>query len=595
MLPLMRSKNQSNIYSITSFGGYNPGYSRKLNELKDSCNMSSASYPALAAAKMPALERSLQGTAISAGFFDKLYTLEYTGEESGKIFLCTENSQTEISSFNSKEELEAKRKLAFMKDEILIIPDNMIYYTNTATVKAGCASEGTTRQKSQEKFEKESLTDDTLPMKYNTWYSAELTGSSIVSMSATYKVSSKSYTFYDLGLSDAFEIGDVVTLKMNVKPIDATQDSVYRAYVKKMAEGITVQIKDLVKTSHSTPSGTVTEYTELHFDDNAIDMGGYNDVCVLSITVEKGIPNFVDVCALENRMWGVSKDKIYASKLGDSSEWNDFTVDNYGTLPSSSFATEVESDGAFTGITTYNGSILAFKEDCIHKIYGNEPAEYTVSRIDCPGVSENCKETTAVINGVLYYMGREGAYAFSGSLPRLISTDIITPGFDSARASGDNRYYYIECEYSDGKKTYVYDTEYKLWHKTEGISDLVSFVKAPEGMYLVSQNKIFKAQSLAPDTWSFAFSFGTKEFSSKHICAFGIRYYLGEGGEFTVKLINRVSTYTIAASDTPADNGIITMNIPVSCAKDASLIFEGKGDFALTSLDVRYKETGIND
>ena len=138
MLPIMRSKNQTNLYCISSFGGYNPGYSRKVNELKDCMNTSSENYPALCSLKKPASVRSLWGNALTAGYFDGLYTLEYLGEESGTIKLCTENLQTEILSYTERSQLEHERKLIFMKDEILIIPDNMIYYTNTAKVKAGC-------------------------------------------------------------------------------------------------------------------------------------------------------------------------------------------------------------------------------------------------------------------------------------------------------------------------------------------------------------------------------------------------------------------------------------------------------------------------
>ena len=595
MFPIMRSKNQTNLYSISSFGGYNPGYSRKVNELKDCMNTSSENYPALCSLKKPASVRSVWGNALTAGYFDELYTLEYLGEESGTIKLCTENLQTEILSYTERSQLEHERKLIFMKDEILIIPDNMIYYTNTAKVKAGCAIESISHSAAEEKYKKESLTDGNLPMTYNTWYSAYITGNSIVSMSASYRISSTSYMFYDFSISDAFEIGDIVTVKMNVKPINATQDAAYRAYTKKMAEGITLQIKDMVKTTHNTPSGMVTEYTELHFDDNSIDMGGYKDVYVYSMSVEKGIPNFVDVCTQENRMWGVTKDEIHASKLGDSSEWNDFSVDSYGTLPASSFTTEVESDGEFTAITSFNGNIIAFKEDCIHKVYGSEPAEFSVSRIDCPGVYKGARDSICTINGILYYIGRNGAYAISGSLPRLISNNIIAPGFTKARANGDNRFYYIECEYPEGKKTYIYDTEFKLWHMSKNTYDTVCFVKVPDGMYVVSQKEILKALSLPCDKWSFTFSFGTKEFSSKHICAFGIRYYLGENSQLSVKLQNRHNTYNLATTTKSTNNGIITLNIPVSCDRDASLIFEGKGEFSLTSLDIRYKETGIND
>ena len=49
--------------------------------------------------------------SLTAGYFDELYTLEYLGEESGTIKLCTENLQTEILSYTERSQLEHERKL----------------------------------------------------------------------------------------------------------------------------------------------------------------------------------------------------------------------------------------------------------------------------------------------------------------------------------------------------------------------------------------------------------------------------------------------------------------------------------------------------
>jgi len=592
MLPFMRSKNQTQVYNITAFGGLNSSYSQRINEISKGLNTSSELYPALSSSGLPKVEKNFSHKCIGGGFYNKLYTLNE--KDDGALYVCTEDSETNISEYSVKEASSPeKRTIGFMNDELLIIPDNVIYYTNEKTAKAGNVSANFTSTKAQAKFEAQSLSSNKMPMPYNIWYSAELTSNSIVSMSGGYKLSSTSYTYYHMGLPLSLEIGDVITLYMSVKPIDVTHDDMYDLYLKKMSNGISLKIKDLVKTSHDTPSGRITEYTEIIFEDNAMDMGGYSEVLVMGLTVKKEIPEFVDICSFENRMWGVTKDKIHASKLGDSSEWNDYSQDSYGTLPSSCFSTEVETDGDFIAVTSYNGNVIAFKEDCIHKIYGNEPDEFTVTKLDCPGVSKGSKETLVTVNGVLYYMGKNGVYAYGGSMPKLISSNVIKPGSVAAYAGGDERYYYIDIENEGIHKLYVYDTIHGIWHAIRSAEDIVSFVTMPEGEHIITSSSLLKMNSLSPDNWSFEFNIGTKEFSSKHICSVSARYSLEEGGSFAVYLINRHSTYRLAYKDAPAENKPLIVRIPVSCDRDAKLVFEGSGSFVLSSLDIQYRETGI--
>lgn len=595
MLPFMRSKNKTSAYDITAFAGVNPSYSRKMNELAHAVNMSSRDYPALSSARGIGISAQSELAACGCGYYDKLYTIRHDAADSGKVYICTDNRTTEIGSFTAEEGTVSHRTMAFMKDEILIIPDNVIYHTNTAVAEQGCVKETTTEDSAIAKFQSESKTTDEPPSPYNIWYSAYITGNSIVSMTGNYRPSSTSYKFYHFSVSDSFAVGDVITLKMNVKPIDASQDSAYRAYRQKMADGISLKIKELVTTTHSTPAGTKMEYTSIIFDDNAVDMGGYDEVFVFDVTVEKGIPNFVDICSLENRMWGVTADQICASKLGDSSEWNDFTTDAYGTLPSSCFKTEVETDGSFTAIVPYNGSILAFKEDCVHKIYGDQPDEYSVTTVECMGVEAGAKETLAVVNGVLYYKGKDGIYAYSGGLPRIISQNLNIDSHSAKYACGDDRYYYVEMSDETRSYIYVYDTLRGIWHVQTISEKLNGMAYTADGVVFVSEYSIFEHSADESPYWSFELTFGTKEFASKHISQIMARYSLGEDGTFDIQLRNKHSVYPLCKASGSADDGILRVKIPVTCSEDARLIFTGTGSFTLSSLTVNFRETNIDN
>ncbi len=595
MLPVMRSKNSSSKYVITAFGGINTGFSQAVNELTQSKNMSSELFPAISTAKDFESMQTFENSICTASFFDKLYTVERTNADSGDIYLRCEDMEKKISSFESAGEIPQNHNIEFLKDSALVIPENVIYHTKEDKLQKGDVRITTTKTNCQERFERQSGKTTEMPMPYNIWYSAELTHNSITAMSKSYTVSSTSYKFYHFSLTSEIEIGDVVTLKMSVKPIDVSQNSAYFNYVEKMQKGITLKIKNLTKTIHSTPTGTVTEITELIFDDYSIDLGGYDDVVVMTVTVEKSIPKFVDICSFENRMWGITEKELRASKLGDASEWYDFSVDEYGTLPSSCFCTEVESDGSFTAVTTYGGNILAFKEDCIYKVYGNEPNEYSLTRINCAGVKKDAHKTLATVNGSLYYMARGGIYCFNGSSVRCISTNMDISALTAVSASGNERFYVINLKSDSENSLYVYDTFRGVWHITDCPQNLNEIIFGDGELLFICENEVFKNSKSFCDNWKFALSFAKKEFASKHVCAVLMRYYLEDKASFTVTLKNKHDSYTLAQVSQSAENKPLFIDIPVSCSEDADLMFEGKGKFILTSLTVRYKETGIKN
>ncbi len=587
----MRSTNKKKVYTLTNFGGVNPSYSKKINELQYALNMSSEKYPAICSAPSYKSNSFSLLPACGSGFYDKLYTIRHEDTDEGNVYICAEDSQTKISSYSSPEKRDAQRKMTFMKNKLLVIPDNIIYHTDTDEVKEGNVSQTTTRISAERKFHEESGTSLSLPLPDGTWYSASLTDNSIKSESGTYLVSNVGYRFYQFTPSDSFEVGDIVTVKMKVKPIDAEKDDACDAYIERMANGFDAKIKNMVKTTHKTPKGEITETTELVFDDNLLLDGGYKEVLVQNITIEKSIPDFVDICTFENRIWGVTKDTIQTSKLGDPSEWNDFSVDSYGTLPSSCFKTDVETDRNFTAIIAYGGNVLAFKEDCMHKVYGSQPDEYTVTTVECCGVEEGAKETLAIVRGVLYYKGKDGIYAYSGGLPKLISRELSLENTKALYGGGDDRYYYICVIRDETEYIYVYDTFYGIWHIRDDKKDVTGFAKANDGIRIVTKYEIFLQNTTYTNPWDFTLDFGTKEFASKHISKISLRYSLCENSEFNISLKNKHNNYLLASVSQNGKNKICEVVIPVTCGEDACLTFNGYGGFEMSSLSVEYKET----
>ena len=77
---------------------------------------------------------------------------------------------------------------------------------------------------------------------------------------------------------------------------------------------------------------------ELHFYENTFDFTGS-----LTLTLAREIPDLDFLCVNENRCWGCKGDTIYASKLGDPTNWNVFDG-----ISTDSYAVDAGSEGEFT-------------------------------------------------------------------------------------------------------------------------------------------------------------------------------------------------------------------------------------------------------
>lgn len=231
-------------------------------------------------------------------------------------------------------------------------------------------------------------------------------------------------------------------------------------------------------------------------DDYIIVIGIIDEAISLSnkITIERKVPDMDFVVESENRLWGCkygpvyttdendnevfekNVNELYACKLGDFKNWNCFE-----RISTDSYVASLGSDGIFTGAITHLGYPLFFKEDCVHKVYGNYPANFQIQTIACRGVQAGCSESLAIVNEVLYYKSKSGVCAYDGSLPAEISAEFGEERY--GRTTVDERQKGVKVAYggSHGNKYYismrhdmtgeyhlfVYDTAKGMWHKED--------------------------------------------------------------------------------------------------------------------------------
>jgi hypothetical protein len=196
------------------------------------------------------------------------------------------------------------------------------------------------------------------------------------------------------------------------------------------------------------------------------------------VTIENGLkiaralPEMDYVIEAGNRLWGCRYgpkrdgsfgNEIYASKPGDFKNWQFFAG-----ISTDSYAASVGSDGAFTGAVNYGGSPLFFKENMIHKVYGQYPANFQITDTACRGVQKGCSRSLAIVNEVLYYKSRSGVCAYDGSAPVEVSDALGHEVYHDAVAGGLGHKYYVSMlDPDDIPHMFAYDTRFGTWHKED--------------------------------------------------------------------------------------------------------------------------------
>lgn len=186
------------------------------------------------------------------------------------------------------------------------------------------------------------------------------------------------------------------------------------------------------------------------------------------LTVQKKAPDMDYITEFDNRLWGCSSanHEIYASKLGDPTNWNAFEG-----ISTDSYAATVGSDGDFTGAVTHLGYVLFMKEDSILKVYGNKPSNIQITTMPLRGVAAGCAKSICIVNETLFYASRNNICRYDGALPSSVS-DEITEEYTEAVGGQYKNKYYCSIHFEDGWRMMVYDTEKNIWDAEDHVRAL---------------------------------------------------------------------------------------------------------------------------
>ena len=219
--------------------------------------------------------------------------------------------------------------------------------------------------------------------------------------------------------------------------------------------------------------GTATLYD---CQENSITVAGMLDTAVtleIPLTISRKMPVVDFLVENDNRLWGCRYglnnqgqvvNELYACKLGDFRNWNCFMG-----ISTDSYYVSLGSDGSFTGAITLGGHPLFFKENCVHKVYGQIPANFSIQTTPCRGVQKGCERSMAIVNEILYYKSQQGICAYDGALPVEVSAALGEGRYCSAVGAALGNKYYVSMEHADSRSRslFVYDTVRGLWHKEQ--------------------------------------------------------------------------------------------------------------------------------
>jgi hypothetical protein len=195
-----------------------------------------------------------------------------------------------------------------------------------------------------------------------------------------------------------------------------------------------------------------------------------------------------------NRAWGCSEDghELYACRLGDPFNWYDFSA-----LSTASQAITVGTEGPFTGAANVNGYPVFFKENCIHVIIGSGAPFSLTSYDGWRGVQKGSERSIAVINGICYYKGVDGIYAFDGAqAPVLISKDITGEWYDAVGGADGDKYFVSMKDAAGNWSLFVYDTKSGMWYREDAVQISFADNVASNSLFVVGQ-KLFSRNHYA--------------------------------------------------------------------------------------------------
>ena len=198
----------------------------------------------------------------------------------------------------------------------------------------------------------------------------------------------------------------------------------------------------------------------------------YTTGLLSDVSISRLIPKMDFAVEHNNRIWacrygenneGEFVNEIYASKLGDPTQWGSFQG-----ISTDSYAVSLGCPGEFTGVGKVGNEVIFFKEDCLIRVLGSSPSEFSVYTVPARGIEKGQWRSLVSLGERLFYKSTDGIAVYDGTVPYLLSERDAFTGFTDAVSGAVGGKYVTAMTSPKGERAvYVYDTAYGLWHRED--------------------------------------------------------------------------------------------------------------------------------
>ncbi len=406
------SKTESSTGYATVFGGIDRLNGTPLGCWQELCGMDFTAYPALRTVKPFSYKRLADGIT---GYTVKNGEIVYTTADG--IYISGKKTEVKLS--------DGEKQLATLGAYILILPDGVLVNTADEPVSVEYTAK---------------------PALYGELY--EYNQNQTRPTLSIYKLLYLDVPENSEALA-RYSVGDMVKISYS----HAGKQRCLSAVISSVAKE-TYSADGCVSVNFDT-----TAYSDTHyFYTEKSKMTSFRVAHIKDAYISSPIPEMDFIAEHNNRLWGCSSanHEVYCSKLGSAVEWG-----SYDGISTDAWAATVGSDGDFTGMCVYGGSVLFFKENCVHSVYGTKASNFTLSTIKLRGVQKGSGGSLCISDGLLYYKAPEGIFSFNGSASQRIDAKLGGDINCTAVMTANGRY--IVMPASDGT-VYYYDKRYYAWY-----------------------------------------------------------------------------------------------------------------------------------
>lgn len=278
-----------------------------------------------------------------------------------------------------------------------------------------------------------------------------------------------------------------------------------------------------------------------------------------------------------NRVFGVKGSDIRGSKWGDFKTWESFA----GT-EQDSWATDVYSEGSFTGVKSFNNHLIMWKDDFMYELYGAIPSQFTVQEVGRFGLIN--QDAFTECDGIFYFMTPNAIKAYAGGVPRTIGENLMLSP-DKALLASDGRNVYVFTKDGSACQLHTYDTMQGTWFP-EGTTEYLSFAVLDGQVYgLLTTGAVHR---LGTGTGTVTWQAVTKDFdegffNNKYTKAIKLKAKMAAGATLSIKMSTDGGVFSEVASLTATEAGYVEKIavVPIVRASRFQLKFDGVGDISL--------------